>query len=84
MDPVIFGPFLKEVRLQSKMTQEQLAQRLHVSTAAVSKWERGKSLPDIAKIEELADALDLRILELMRCQQQEQSLPKRELAEVYT
>lgn len=37
MDPVIFGPFLKEVRLQSKMTQEQLAQRLHVSTAAVSK-----------------------------------------------
>lgn len=84
MDPVTFGPFLKEVRHQSGMTQEQLAQRLHVSTAAVSKWERGKSLPDIAKVEELANALDLSVLELMRCQREEQPLPKEELAEVYT
>ena len=84
MDPVVFGPFLKEARLRSEMTQEQLAQRLHVSSAAVSKWERGKSLPDIAKVEELADALDLSVLELMRCQREERPLPKQELAEVYT
>lgn len=41
MDPETFGPSLKEARLRSEMTQEQLAQRLHVSSAAVSKWERG-------------------------------------------
>ena len=41
-------------------------------------------LPDIAKVEALADALDLSVLELMRCQRQEQPLPKQELAEVYT
>lgn len=80
VDAVTFGPFLKEARLERGMTQEQLAQRLHVSSAAVSKWERGKSLPDIAKVEELADALDLSVLELMRCQRQEQPLPKQELA----
>lgn len=34
-------------------------------------------------MEELADALDLSVLELMRCQRQEQPLPKQELAEVY-
>ena len=83
VDAVTLGPFLKEARLERGMTQEQLAQRLHVSSAAVSKWERGKSLPDIAKVEELADALDLSVLELMRCQRQEQPLPKQELAEVY-
>ena len=84
MDPATFGPFLKEARNRCEMTQTQLAERLHVSTAAVSKWERGKSLPDIAKMEALANALDLSVLELMRCQRQEQPLPKQELAEVYT
>lgn len=83
MDPATFGPFLKEARSRCEMTQTQLAERLHVSTAAVSKWERGKSLPDIAKVEVLANALDLSVLELMRCQRQEQPLPKQELAEVY-
>ena len=83
MDPATFGPFLKEARSRCGMTQMQLAEQLHVSTAAVSKWERGKSLPDIAKVEALANALDLSVLELMRCQRQEQPLPKQELAEVY-
>ena len=44
MDPATFGPFLKEARSRCEMTQTQLAERLHVSTAAVSKWERGVSL----------------------------------------
>lgn len=83
MDTKTFGPFLKEARSRCGLTQTQLAERLHVSAAAVSKWERGKSLPDIAKVEELANALDLSVLELMRCQRQEQPLPKQELAEVY-
>lgn len=58
MDQKTFGPFLKEARGRCGLTQMQLAERLHVSAAAVSKWERGKSLPDIAKVEELANALD--------------------------
>ena len=84
MEPATFGPFLKEARGRCGMTQTQLAERLHVSTAAVSKWERGKSLPDIAKVEALANALDLSVLELMRCQQEEQPLTRQDLTEVYT
>lgn len=84
MNPAIFGPFLKENRLQSGMTQEQLARQLQVTSAAVSKWERGKSLPDIAKLEALANALNLSVLELMRCQREEQPLTRQDLAEVYS
>lgn len=83
MDPATFGPFLKGARSCCEMTQTQLAERLHVSTAAVSKWEREKSLPDIAKVEALANVLDLSVLELMQGQRQEQPQPKQELAEVY-
>ena len=61
------GARLQALRRQANLSQQELAERLHVSTAAVSKWERGKSLPDIAKVEVLANALDLSVLELMRC-----------------
>lgn len=78
------GAFIGERRRELGLTQRELAERLHVTNKAVSKWECGKSLPDIAKVEALANALDLSVLELMRCQRQEQPLPKQELAEVYT
>lgn len=83
MEPEAFGPFLKEARKQCELTQAQLAERLHVSTAAVSKWERGKCLPDIAKIEEIADALQLSVLEVMKCEIRQEPLPRQELTQVY-
>lgn len=43
MDPKAFGPFLKERRTQQGLTQSALAEQLGLSTAAVSKWERGVS-----------------------------------------
>lgn len=70
MDPAIFGPFLKEARSRCEMTQTQLAERLHVSTAAVSKWERGLSYPDVTLLEPLASALGLGVEELMACRRQ--------------
>ena len=41
------GSKIKTLRLSKSMTQEQLAKALHVSAQAVSKWENGKSYPDI-------------------------------------
>lgn len=58
------------------MAREQLARQLQVTSAAVSKWERGKSLPDIAELEDLTNALNLSALERMRCQREEQRLPE--------
>jgi len=47
---------IKRLRLQRGITQEKLAARLNVSAAAVSKWERGETLPDISLIIPLAGA----------------------------
>lgn len=78
-----FADFLRERRKTLGLTQEQLAEKLHVSTAAVSKWERGKSLPDIAKIEDLAAALEVSVLEVLRGELSPQNLPDEPLKEVY-
>lgn len=43
MDQQKFGPFLSEMRKKKGLTQTDLAKILSVSTAAVSKWERGVS-----------------------------------------
>lgn len=52
------------------MTQSQLADQLHVSDGAVSKWERGINFPDIAIVEHLAAALDLSVIGLLNGESQ--------------
>lgn len=47
------------------MTQKELAERLHVTNSAVSKWERGLCLPDVALLPKLADELQLTVAELV-------------------
>lgn len=42
-------------RKQAKLTQAELAQKLNYSDKAVSKWERGESLPDVVIIKQIAD-----------------------------
>ena len=60
-----FGVFLRQLRTEHGMTQKDLAERLFVSDKAVSKWERGLSLPDIALLQPLADVLDVTVTELL-------------------
>ena len=50
-----FGTFLNELRRERGMTQKELSQHLYVSDKAVSKWERGLSLPDVTLLLPLAD-----------------------------
>lgn len=42
---------IKELRISKNLTQQQLANELHVTKQAISKWEKGKSVPDIASVE---------------------------------
>ena len=69
MDQQKFGPFLSEMRKKKGLTQTDLAKILSVSTAAVSKWERGLCLPDITKLEDIAGALDISLLEVLKSEQ---------------
>ena len=42
---------IKELRISKNLTQQQLADELHVTKQAISKWEKGKSVPDITSVE---------------------------------
>ena len=65
MDAAKTGALIAQARKEKGLTQGQLAQRLHVSVQAVSKWERGRNFPDLALLEPLAEALDLTVSELL-------------------
>lgn len=65
MDAKTFGAFLAETRKARGMTQSALAEQLHVTDKAVSRWERGLGFPDINTLEPLADALGLTLAQLM-------------------
>ena len=67
MDAKTFGAFLARMRKSQGLTQAELAQQLHVTDKAVSRWERGVGLPDINTLEPLADALGLTLADLMHC-----------------
>ena len=65
MDKTCFGNFIARQRRQLGMTQRDLAEQLHVTDRAVSKWERGCSYPDVTLLEPLAAALEISVEELL-------------------
>lgn len=67
MDAVILGEFISKRRTELHMTQAELAEKIHVTNKAVSKWENGRGLPDIDNMQELAVALELNLQELLEC-----------------
>jgi len=68
MDNVKTGALIRKLRKEMGITQLQLAEQLHITDRAVSKWERGICAPDIALLEPLAKILDVSILELIEGQ----------------
>ncbi len=60
-----FADILYVLRRGKGMTQEQLAEKLFVSAAAVSKWERGISLPEVGMLCATADFFDVSVDELL-------------------
>ena len=73
MDIEKFGPYIQSCRKRKQMTQEELAQKLHVTDKAISRWERGVGFPDVKLLEPLAEALDLSVAELLRSERMEQA-----------
>ena len=67
LDKEKFGVFIAKLRKEKGMTQKELAEELFVSDKAVSKWERGQSLPDITLLNPLAEALGVSAAELLNC-----------------
>lgn len=65
MDRYVTGAVIRKIRENKKLTQEELAEKIHVSSKAVSKWETGQGFPDISLLEPLAKALDISVIELL-------------------
>ena len=66
MKQQIIGQFIALKRREKNLTQENLAERLGVSGKTVSKWERGKCMPDYESIEPLCEELGIGISDLFR------------------
>ncbi len=65
MDQIKIGRFLKGLRNERKLTQEQIAGHLNVSGRTVSRWENGSNMPDIGMLVELAEFFDVSITEII-------------------
>ena len=74
IDKEKFGLFVTQLRKEQGLMQKDVAARLYVSDKAVSKWERGLSIPDVALLVPLAELLGVSVTELLECRR----LPKDE------
>lgn len=71
MDKQAFGAFVAQLRKEKGWTQRELADQLHITDKAVSKWETGSSIPDTALLIPLAGLLGVTVTELLLCKRQE-------------
>lgn len=76
MDQQKIGSFLKELRKEKHATQEQLAEALGVSGRTVSRWETGRSLPDLDLLMLLADYHGVELRELLDGERKEKTMDK--------
>ena len=59
------GNFIKSIRLDNNLTQKEFADKLGVTYQAVSKWENGKNIPDIAILKQICDEYNIDINEIL-------------------
>ena len=59
------GELLKKLRLDKKLTQDELANLIYVDRTAISKWECGKSIPDYDSLTRLSNVFDISINEII-------------------
>ena len=65
MNQIKIGAFISECRKAKGLTQNQLAEKLGITDKAVSKWETGRSMPDLSLFTSLCNFLDITLNELL-------------------
>ena len=74
MDQRKIGEFLKRLRSEKELTQEQLAEKIGVSNRTVSRWETGNNLPDISILIQLSEFYDIDIREIIDGERKSESV----------
>ena len=70
------GQFLKKLRNEKGLTQEQLAEKFNVSNRTVSRWETGSNMPDISLLVEIADFYDVDVREIIEGERKSEMMDK--------
>ena len=78
MDQKKTGSFLRELRKEKQLTQEQLAERFGVTSRSVSRWETGSNMPDLSILVELADFYDIDIRDIIDGERKGEDMNKEE------
>ena len=65
MNQIKIGEFLKELRKEKGLTQEQLAEQFNVSRRSVSRWETGNNMPDLSMLITLAEYYEVDVKEII-------------------
>ena len=78
MDQKKTGSFLRELRKEKQLTQEQLAERFGVTSRSVSRWETGSNMPDLSILVELADFYDVDIRDIIDGERKGEDMNKEE------
>ena len=76
MDQIKIGAFLKTLRKEKNLTQEQAAEQLGVSNRTVSRWETGTNMPDISLLMEIAELYGVSIPELIEGERKSEKMNK--------
>lgn len=82
IDRIKIGSFLKELRKEKALTQEQLAEMFGVSSRSVSRWENGNTMPELGILVELADYYGVDIKEIIDGERKSEIIEKETLRKV--
>lgn len=66
MEQAKIGKFIAECRKKQKLTQEKLAEKIGVTSKSISRWENGKTMPDVSLFEPLCKELNISVNELLK------------------
>lgn len=72
------GSFLRDLRKEKNLTQEQLAERFNITNRTVSIWESGNNMPDLSILVELADFYDVDIREIINGERKSEDVNQEE------
>lgn len=76
MDQKKIGIFLKELRKEKEMTQEQIAEQFNVSSRTVSRWENGNNMPDLDILIEISDFYEVDLREILNGERKSENMNK--------
>ena len=76
MNQVKIGEFLRELRKEKGLTQEQFAEQFNISRRSVSRWETGSNLPDLDILIEMADYYGVELKEILNGERKSENMDK--------